>query len=103
MSRIIRIFAVISVATTLAVAAGPAMAGEFNTSQNGTLVEVPPTGAQSTGTDSAPTVVHVTTDNGFNWGDAAIGAAAGVAISLLLLGGGLSITQRHSAGHIRHA
>jgi hypothetical protein len=46
---------------------------------------------------SSPTggVVHVTThSNPFDWGDAAIGALAGLVISLLIIGGGLVVTQR---------
>ena len=44
---------------------------------------------------SGPAVVHVTThSNPFDWGDAAIGAAVGLVISLLIIGGGLVVTQR---------
>jgi hypothetical protein len=42
-----------------------------------------------------PAVVHVTThSNPFDWGDAAIGAAVGLVISLLIIGGGIVVTQR---------
>jgi len=42
-----------------------------------------------------PAVVHVTThSNPFDWGDAAIGAAVGLVISLLIIGGGVVVTQR---------
>ena len=48
---------------------------------------------------SAPpaTVVTVTPGNsGFDWGDAGIGAAGGLALSLVALGGGLALSQRSS-------
>ena len=50
---------------------------------------------------SAPSIhrtVHITThSNPFQWGDAAIGALGGFALSLLILGGALVITQRRGA------
>jgi hypothetical protein len=52
-----------------------------------------PTGNQTIVRVIAPT-------NGFAWGDAAIGAAAGLAISLVAVGGALSVTRRreHQVG-----
>ena len=100
-----RIVAVVSMAVTLAVGTGSAWAGEFNVTKQGSEVRVPShvqpvsTSAQST----QPTIVRVTTAAGFNWGDAAIGAAAGVAIAILIVGGGLVLTQRGTGGHLRHA
>jgi hypothetical protein len=35
-------------------------------------------------------------DSGFNWGDAAIGAAAGLALTLLVVGGGIAVSRRRS-------
>ena len=44
---------------------------------------------------SAPQVVQVQTpQSGFDWGDAGIGAAGGVALAMLGLGGALVITHR---------
>jgi hypothetical protein len=44
---------------------------------------------------AAPTVVRVVDGNsGFDWGDAGIGAAGGVALALLGLGGALTVSQR---------
>ena len=52
-------------------------------------------GAVRSPAHSAPAVVHVTThSNTFDWGDAAIGAAGGLLISLLILGAGIAVTQR---------
>jgi hypothetical protein len=43
----------------------------------------------------APTVIHVAAPTGgFDWGDAGIGAAGGLAISMLGVGGALMISQR---------
>jgi hypothetical protein len=45
------------------------------------------------------TTVRVTTPkaaNGFDWGDAGIGAAAGVALSMIGLGGALAVSQRRT-------
>jgi hypothetical protein len=41
-----------------------------------------------------PTIVRVTApNNGFNWDDAGIGAAAGLAISLIAVGGTLAVSR----------
>jgi hypothetical protein len=39
-------------------------------------------------------IVRVTAPGGFDWGDAGIGAAGGLGLSMLAIGGGLVITQR---------
>ncbi len=50
------------------------------------------------------TIVRVTASSGgFNWGDAGIGAAGGIAIVALLVGAGLTLTQHRQGGGIRHA
>ncbi len=115
-----RIIAVISVAIVLATGAAPAWAGEFNVSTNGSYEQVPPAesghtnshlaptaqipAADSGHTNSylAPTVVRVTAGGGFDWGDAGIGAAGGIAIAALLVGGGLGASQRRGS-RMRHA
>lgn len=43
------------------------------------------------------TIVRVTPSSGFDWGDAAIGAAVVLAFSLVGLGGTLAVSHRH--GH----
>lgn len=44
-----------------------------------------------------PTIVRAAAPNsGFDWGDAGFGAAAGFAISMIALGGGLAVSQSHS-------
>jgi hypothetical protein len=45
----------------------------------------------------APTIVRVTTpDRGFDWGDAGIGAAGGISLSVLGVGGTLAVSSRRS-------
>ena len=44
----------------------------------------------------APKAPSATPDNGFDWGDAAIGAAAGLALSLLIGGGAMALSRRRS-------
>jgi hypothetical protein len=44
-------------------------------------------------------VVRVSAPGGFDWGDAGIGAAGGVALSMLGLGGALTVSQRRARRH----
>jgi hypothetical protein len=46
----------------------------------------------------APTTIVrvITPTGGFDWGDAGIGAAAGVALSMIGLGGALAVSQRRT-------
>lgn len=55
---------------------------------------------------SSPPAVIVRTsapNNGFNWGDAAIGAAAALGLSAISLAGALTITQRRTRRSARAA
>lgn len=58
----------------------------------------PSTPAGSPAKVSAPApVVHVQAPaNGFDWGDAGIGAAGGLALSMIGLGGALAVSQRRT-------
>jgi hypothetical protein len=104
MSTTRRIIASVSVAAMLAAVAGSASAGEFNVNKHGSYVQVPPTTIEATRDALAPTIVHVSAStSGFDWADAGIGAGAGVAISALIAGGGLALSQRRDGSHIRHA
>jgi hypothetical protein len=47
------------------------------------------------------TVRVIAPTSGFDWADAGIGAAAGLAISLIAIGGALALTRRHDR-HDRH-
>jgi hypothetical protein len=89
------------VSMALALGATPAVAKPFDVNANGSFVlatspsissqPTKPTAAHATG----PTIVRITArDTGFDWGDAGIGAAGGLALSLIALGGGLAVSQR---------
>jgi hypothetical protein len=65
----------------------PAASGQYSTAALNGSVGSP--------TNGGPAVVHVTThENPFDWGDAAIGAAGGLVISLLIVGGAVVVTRR---------
>jgi hypothetical protein len=53
----------------------------------------PPQGSQ-TPTSLSPVVHVIAPNDGFDWGDAGIGAAGGFALSMLGLGTALTISQR---------
>jgi hypothetical protein len=55
----------------------------------------PPDPGYEPGT-TGPTIVRVNapSGSGFDWGDAGIGAAGGLALAMLGVGGGLAIAQR---------
>ena len=106
MTSIRRIAILVSTVIALAASTGTALAAQFNENGKGSYVDVPPASGQtfvSSGQPAGPTIVHVTAASGFNWGDAAIGAAAGIAIAILVVGGGLVLTQHRPGGHVRHA
>jgi hypothetical protein len=93
------IIAAISAAVALGITTCSALAAEFNVTSSGSYLQLHPhvaLGAASTARSISPTIVHITTaGSGFHWGDAAIGAAAAVAIVILLIGCGLAVSQRH--------
>jgi hypothetical protein len=90
------------VALGLAASAAPASAWQTNINANGS--EVPanePALGQATLPSSSvstpPTIVRVTAGNsGFDWGDAGIGAAGGLALSMVGLGGALAVSQHRN-------
>lgn len=43
-------------------------------------------------------IVRVSTQGGFDWGDAGIGAAGGVGLAMLVLGGSRGLSGRRSRG-----
>jgi hypothetical protein len=51
----------------------------------------------------ATQIVHVSAPSGFDWGDAGIGAAGGLALSILGLGAVLTVTQRRTSRHTNRA
>ena len=60
------------------------------------LTGLAPPGASATASRVPVRIVYVSGGGGFDWGDAAIGAAAGAGITLLGLGGALAVSQRHT-------
>ena len=60
-------------------------------------------GASATAARVPVSIVHGSSRNGFDWGDAGIGAAAGAGITLLGLGGALAVSQRHAHPNRRTA
>ena len=47
-------------------------------------------------TQTSPIVRVITPNSGFDWGDAGIGAAGGLALAMLGLGGTLALSQRRT-------
>jgi hypothetical protein len=81
-----------------AAGAAPASAWESNINANGSQVPAnEPALSRATPPSSPPTIVRVTARNtGFDWGDAGIGAAGGLALSMVGLGGALAMSQRRT-------
>ncbi len=64
--------------------------------------ELNPRSARSTPSPQpAVQVVRVSAPGGFDWGDASIGAAGGLGLSMVALGGGLVIAARRSRAPAR--
>ena len=64
---------------------------------------VPSPNVGTTGSNR-PTIVRIVAhDGGFDWGDAGIGVAGGVALSMLGLGGALATSQRRTRRSARSA
>lgn len=92
-------------ALALATSAAPASARSFDFNPNGSYVPVTAasTRAHSQATtpsrtvSTSPTIVRVSAGNsGFDWVDAGIGAAGGLAISIVGLGGALATSQHRA-------
>ena len=58
--------------------------------------ELNPRPARSTPSQPAVQIVRVSAPGGFDWGDASIGAAGGLGLSMVAIGGGLVIAARRS-------
>jgi hypothetical protein len=58
-----------------------------------------PVAAAATQSSQSPIVRVIVPTGGFDWGDAGIGAAGGLALSMLGLGGALVISSRRRARH----
>ena len=63
-----------------------------------------PSGSNPTPATVPQAVVRVQTpQGGFDWGDAGIGAAGGLALSLIALGGGLAASSQRRGRRTRHS
>jgi hypothetical protein len=100
-----RITTGLALALALGASAAPAAARQFDLNANGSYVpagSVSMQASQPSRPVSSPTIVRVSAPNsGFDWGDAGIGAAGGVALSMIGLGGALAVSQ-HRARRTRH-
>ena len=71
--------------------------------QTGSWSRSPPPDNPTAAHGPAPTIVRVTPRaDGFDWGDAGIGAAGGLALSAIALGVGLAVSE-HRARRTRHS
>jgi hypothetical protein len=100
-----RITTGLALALALAASAAPAAARQFDLNANGSYVpagSVSMRASQPSRPVGPPTIVRVSAPNsGFDWGDAGIGAAGGVALSMIGLGGALAVSQ-HRTRRTRH-
>lgn len=105
MTTIHRISIGLALTLALALIAAPAFARTFELKANGSYVPATtPTNSgprsdvlSTNGYDTArvpPTVVRIISgDTGFDWGDAGIGAAGGLALAMVGLGGWVAVSQ----------
>ena len=94
-----RITTSILVAAGLAASANSALATTFDINANGSYVPAGSPGMRTQATappPSQPTIVRVSAPAGFEWGDAGIGAAGGIALSMIGLGGALAVSQHRT-------
>lgn len=91
-----RITTTFAIAIALAAGATPAVARPFDLDASGSYV---PAGNPNVSATPPPSVVHVTTNPGFDWGDAGIGAAGGIALSMVGLAGAVGVS-RHRARRV---
>ncbi len=100
-----RITTAIALALALGASAAPASAWPTNINANGSEVPAMPTSTQpaaqpngpSRTVSTSPAIVRVGASNGgFDWGDAGIGAAGGLALSMIGLGGALAVSKNRT-------
>lgn len=99
-----RIITTAAISLTLGVGATPASAfintygsggRGFSSPSPSTIVR--PNPDQQVPAAASPTIVHVSApSNGFDWGDAGVGAAGGFVLSMLGLGGALIVSAQRS-------
>jgi hypothetical protein len=90
--------AAVALALALGAQATPAAAWVSNINAHGSYVPSPTTNTQGpAAAGPRPTILRVNSrTGGFDWGDAGIGAAGGIAVSMLGLGTALALTGRRT-------
>jgi hypothetical protein len=92
MTSIKRIGTGIAVVLALGGGAAPAAsARNFDITSNGSYIQVPTTATP------APSIVRVDESAGFDWTDAGLGVAGGLALGAIGVGGALAVSQRRRA------
>lgn len=90
----------IVIALALGATAAPAYARPFDINSQGSFVPAGRAGVPAQHQAADPSLsaatVHYTGDGGFDWGDAGIGAAGGLALSMVGAGGALALSQRRA-------
>jgi hypothetical protein len=96
MTSIHRITTAVVVSLGFAMSAAPALAYPSDLTPNGSEVPAgsPSVSGQTTVPAAPPTIVRVSASNGFDWGDAGIGAGGAVALTILGVGGALVASNR---------
>lgn len=84
-------------ALALGTSAASTSAKTFDLNANGSYVPAGSVSRQAPSQPTAPVIVRVAAPNkGFDWGDAGIGAAGGLALSTIGIGGALAMFQRRT-------
>ena len=90
---------VLGVSLVVGAIAPAAASARFDTNP----VFVPAPGNQPTASQPVVQVVRVVAPGGFDWGDAGIGAAGGLGLSMLGVAGSLAVTRRRGRRTTRSA
>ena len=106
MTTIHRVSATVALTLALAVLAAPASAGTFDLNANGSYVASGAATTQATKpshpVSPAPVIVRVAAPGGFDWADAGIGAAGGLALAIVGVGAAIADVPKPCAPHPPH-
>jgi hypothetical protein len=100
MTSIHRTSTALALTLALGVSAAPASARPFDVNASGSYVPSAAASVQATepshSVSQPPVIVRGAASGGFDWGDAGIGAAGGIALSMVGLGGAVSVAQNRA-------
>ncbi len=100
MTTIHRLSTALVLVLVLGVSAASASARPFDINANGSYVPAGAASMQATKPGNSvsrpPVIVRVAAPGGFDWGDAGIGAAGGIALSMVGLGAALAVSQNRA-------